>query len=112
MPEDLATKFRSFRKTIKYPIFIVYDFESIIVPQDCADTTAKKLAIHKPIAYALKVESCYYPEWSRKVEYYSGLDAAQHFIRRLNEIHQEIFPVLEANKQMALKDKKILKNTN
>ena len=87
MPEDLVLKFTSFRKMIKYLIFIVYDFESIIVPQDCADTTTKKLAIHKPIAYALKVESCYYPEWSRKVEYYSGLDAAQHFIKRLNEIH-------------------------
>ena len=112
MPEDLATKFRSFRKMIKYPIFIVYDFESIIVPQDCADTTTKKLAIHKPIAYALKVESCYYPEWSRKVEYYSGLDAAQHFIKRLNEIHQEMSPILETNKEMVLKDKQILKNTN
>ena len=110
MLEDLATKFRSFRKMIKYPIFIVYDFESIIVPQDCADTTTKKLAIHKSIAYALKVESCYHPEWSCKVEYYSG--AAQHFIKRLNEIHQEISPILETNKQMVLKDKQILKNTN
>ena len=84
----------------------------MILSQDCADTTTKKLAIHKPIAYALKVESCYYPEWSRKVEYYSGLDAAQHFIKRLNEIHQEMSPILETNKQMVLKDKQILKNTN
>ena len=110
MPEDLTIKFTSFRKMIKYPIFIVYDFESIIVPQDCADTTTKKLAIHKPIAYALKAESCYYPEWSPKVEYYAGLNAAQHFIKRLNEI-QEMSPILETNKQMVLKDKQILKNT-
>ena len=64
--------------------------------------------MHQPIAYALKVESCYYPEWSRDVEYYCGLDAARHFVLRLKELYTELQPILETNKPMEIDDMDIL----
>ena len=108
MPTKQSLKFESFRKMIKYPVYIAYDFESLLLPHESDHTNTKKVAIHQPIAYALKVESCYYPEWSRDVEYYCGLDAARHFVLRLEELYTELQPILETNKPMEIDDMNIL----
>ena len=109
MPTKPSLKFESFRKMIKYPVYIAYDFESLLLPHESDHSNTKKVAMHQPIAYALKVESCYYPEWSQDVEYYCGLDAARHFVLRLEELYTELQPILETNnKQMEIDDMDIL----
>ena len=112
MPTKPILKFESYRKMIKYPVYIAYDFESLLIPHEADNSNTQKTSYHQPIAYALKVESCYYPEWSREVEYYCGIDAAHHFVSRLDEIYKELQPILEMNKPIKIDDPEILNTVN
>ena len=99
MPFEKHLEFKSFNKMIRYPLYIVADFESVISRVDYGTGATLKTAEHIPCAYALKIVSRF-EELRRPVESYRGEDAAQKFILRINEIYEEFKGVLFMNAKM------------
>ena len=46
------------------------------------------------------------------MEYYCGIDAAHHFVSRLDKIYKELQPILEMNKQIKIDDPEISNAVN
>ena len=98
MPQNTHMEFKGFSKMIKMPVFIAADFESLVVGTESGKGNTKKIARHEACAYALKVSS-HFEEFDRPVECYRGENAAQTFILRLHEIHEELKPLIYSNEK-------------
>lgn len=84
-------RFQNSHKALRCPYAIYFDFES------CMDQSAARrsgeatehLAQHRAISYGLRVVSVY-PEHNTPLEIYVGADAAEHFVRRVIALRNEI----------------------
>ena len=108
MPFENHIEFTSYNKMIRYPVYIVADFESIISKLKSGDGATKKTGQHIPCAYALKVVSRF-KQIQRPVESYRGENAAQHFILRIHEIYEELKSLIYMDVKMEPKTAEIRK---
>ena len=100
-PKENVIEFKNFKKTVRLPVWVVFDLECALQPQSASigsktTTTAK----HVPCSYALKVCSDEYNQWDLPVEYHSGNDVIENLVSRLYEIYEDLKPIIHADDPM------------
>ena len=100
-PRENYLEFTAFRKTVRVPVWIILDLESLLIPEDgVMGKQTKFLSERVACSYALKVCSDDYEKWNLPVEYYDGPHCAENLVRRLEELYQSLTPINFSNEKI------------
>ena len=101
MPYDSLLTYTSFRNEVELPAFTVADFECVLVRvvQTTPGGATTIIDQHKPCGYSLKVVTPF-QDYKRSIITYRGPDAAEHFVKTLDEVHSHLKPLFDRNVTM------------
>ncbi|KAL5256530.1 hypothetical protein ACHWQZ_G011693 [Mnemiopsis leidyi] len=105
-PDDDKLEFRSYKKMVQTPVYIVADFEAYIkpIPEDGASNlqATTKVKEHKPCGFAYKVVTPY-ADYKKSVVVYRDdgtCDVAERFILEMHEEYKKLHDLIWAEEPM------------
>ena len=101
-PDDPRCRFANIQKQLLAPFVLYADFESILKPVDKEVDTTQGVAVggessshvfqeHTPYRFAYKVVSSVDPNYSRQLIMYRGENAAEKYVRDLQQEAKQLF---------------------
>ena len=103
MPTDSHIEFKNVKNQLEYPIVIVADFESILVPTP-QRRNGKTVVIneHIPSGYAYKVISNVLPEYTKQTKVERHQDCITTFITDLYEEYEQVKEIFNKGNEVPL----------
>ena len=100
-PEDDHLQFKSFRKTVYLPCYIVLDLESILPQSERTESSSRTsfMQDHIICGFAYKIVTDF-ESFKKPVQVYRGVDAAEQLVLRLHEEYEFLHDLLHADEPM------------
>lgn len=89
MPEEKNIYFSNIRKQLEFPIVIIADFESILVPFPRREGAKSRIVnAHEACGYAIKVISNVLPEFTQPTKVFRGSGCVDYFMEDIFDIYE------------------------
>ena len=91
-PKEEFLMYKAFRKTIWHAVYLVADFECLLIPNFdhlSPDQMTHIMSYHVACGYSIKIVT-EYGAYQREIYTYRGLDAVEHFVDKIHHLYDNV----------------------